>query len=143
MRENRTSGSAWGVLCKWDSYHNYLIIEDENEMKKIAFTIFLMLVTKCVLAASTGDTIEIKRIYFKVDGSVAIEAKTSTIPNASADRDCANGETWAKKWAGLTPESSDRIVSALLAAHAQNKSVQIQTDGCTGPWHKITSAYIN
>jgi len=96
-----------------------------------------------VFAATADDTISINRIFFQEDGSVAIEAKSSTVPNASGVRDCADGASWAKRWAGFGPEVSDRLVSALLAAHAQNKSVTIRTDGCYGSWHKITSVYVN
>ena len=92
-------------------------------------------------AALTGDVIEIQQVYVSSTGEFAIEA-TAIIANASADRDCASGATWAKSWAGFGSTASDRMVSVILSAHAQNKRINISTNGCEGAWHKIVNVYI-
>ncbi len=92
-------------------------------------------------AALTGDVIEIQQVYVGSTGEFAIEA-TAIIANASADRDCASGATWAKSWAGFGSTASDRMVSVILSAHAQNKRVNISTNGCEGSWHRIVNVYI-
>ncbi|GLQ74063.1 hypothetical protein [Vibrio penaeicida] len=109
-------------------------------LKKLSL-LFIAILPGIVFAAD--DTISINRIFFQQDGAMAIEATTNIITNASSARDCADGASWAKRWAGFGPNASDRLVSALLSAHAQNKSVTIRTDGCYGSWHKITSVYVN
>ena len=92
-------------------------------------------------AAVTGDVVEIQQVYATSAGEFAIEA-TAIIGNASADRDCASGATWAKSWAGFGSTASDRIVSVILSAHAQGKKIHISTNGCEGAWHRIVNVYI-
>lgn len=101
----------------------------------------LLLVSPLSLATSTSDNVTINQIFVKADGSFAVQA-TSLLTNASADRDCHSGHTWAQYWAGIDANSSERIVASILSAQAQNKVIKVQTDGCQGPWHKITSVYI-
>ena len=94
-----------------------------------------------VFAENTDDIININQIYVTEDGLFAIEA-SNPISNASADRDCAVGKEWAKSWAGIDQDASPRMVSVILSAHAQKKTIKIRTNGCQGAWHKITSVSI-
>ena len=112
-------------------------------MKYINTTVIygLLLASPLSFATSTSDSVTINQIFVKADGSFAVQA-TSPLTNASADRDCNNGQTWAQYWAGIDANASERIVAAILSAQAQNKVIKVQTDGCQGPWHKITSVYI-
>ena len=110
-------------------------------MFRLKIGIILFFLTGSALAVNTVDVVTINQVFVKTDGSFAIQ-HTGVISNASADRDCAPGLQWAKAWAGVGPEVNDRIISVLLSAQAQNKTVQISTNGCQGSWHKIISAYI-
>ena len=112
-------------------------------MKYINTTVIygLLLASPLSFATSTSDNVTINQIFVKADGSFAVNS-TSLLTNASADRDCHIGQTWAKYWAGIDANASERIVAAILSAQAQNKVIKVQTDGCQGPWHKITSVYI-
>lgn len=85
--------------------------------------------------------VSINQIFVTSDGSFAVKSET-VIPKANAIRTCGTQE-WAKHWAGVGSNSDDRIVSVILSAHAQQKSISIKTDGCHGDWHKITSVSVN
>ena len=93
------------------------------------------------LAATTSDTINIKQIFSKPDGTFAMQGE-GALANASADRDCLPGAVWDKSWTGLDADASERIIAVILSAHGQGKPLKVQTDGCIGPWHKITSIYL-
>ncbi|AOT08748.1 hypothetical protein [Pseudoalteromonas luteoviolacea] len=110
-------------------------------MKFLKKLVVLCCFSSSVFAANTDDTISIQQVFVTEDGSFAVQA-TEVIENASADRDCAPGKSWAKSWAGFGATVSERMVSVILSAQAQKKSIQIRTSGCQGDWHKITSIYI-
>jgi len=101
----------------------------------------LLLLSTITSAATTSDTINIKKIYSKADGSFAVQGESALV-NASNDRDCLANASWDEFWTGMDEDTSERIISVILSAQAQNKSIQVQTDGCVGPWHKISSIYL-
>ena len=110
-------------------------------MRFISILVIYVCLSSSVLAANTDDTIDIQQVFVNEAGDFAVQS-TEVIANASADRDCAPDRSWAKSWAGFGPTVSERMVSVILSAHAQRKSIQIRTNGCMGYWHKITSVYI-
>lgn len=103
--------------------------------------IFLSFFSANVLAVIADDVIIIDQVFVTTTGMFAVKSLVE-IPNASASRVCTPGKVWAKSWAGFGAEVDDRVISVILSAHAQKKTIQIRTDGCEGDWHKITSVYI-
>lgn len=114
-------------------------IDLEGFMK---YLVLLMAISINSFAAPADDNININQVFVTSDGSFAVKGAV-IIPKANALRVCGGGQNWAKYWAGVGPNSDDRIVSVILSAHAQKKSISIRTDGCHGDWHKITSVYVN
>ncbi|RYV04093.1 hypothetical protein SOPP22_01440 [Shewanella sp. OPT22] len=94
------------------------------------------------IAAPADDTININQIFVQADGAVAVQS-TINLASASSLRDCANGASWAKSWAGFPSDKSyDRMFAIMMSAQAQGKQISIRTDGCYGSWHKIISVYL-